>query len=173
MIEEKWTVYWNEYSSDTYLYGSEIDYHGIDDVEFRNNLMPSGTIIKQWYSKTNYQRQRIEPSLPIIDGESRYQITVNIDCMENEAWLARLVFFDKYDVEAGYFTIRNTVSEFKCPLKTYSYRLQLINGGMTHFHFHSIVIREIEDETDKKIEKIEKNRKKSKRIRRKNGRKVR
>lgn len=170
---EKWTIYWNEYSSDTYLYGSEINYYKIDDVEFKNNLMPSGTVVKQWYSKTNYQRQRIEPALPIIDGENRYQITVNVDCPEDEAWLVRLVFYDKYDAEAGYVTVRDKVMEFQCPLKTYSYRLQLINGGMTHFHFHSIVIREIEDETGKELEKTKKNRKKGKRLWGIHGRAVR
>jgi len=44
------------------------------------------------------------------------------------------------------------VTKFKCPLKTYSYRLQLINGGVTKLHFHSIVIREIINETDERIE---------------------
>ena len=38
MIEGKWTIYWNEYSSDTYLYGSEINYHEIDDIEFKNKI---------------------------------------------------------------------------------------------------------------------------------------
>ena len=46
MTGEQWTIYWNEYSSDTYLYGSEITYHKKDDVEFRNELMPPGTLIK-------------------------------------------------------------------------------------------------------------------------------
>ncbi|MDO5403771.1 MAG: accessory Sec system protein Asp3, partial [Eubacteriales bacterium] len=64
MVGESWKIRWNEYSSDTYLYGSKITFHTRDDVEFRNLLMPPGTIIKQWYSKTNYQMQRIEPSLP-------------------------------------------------------------------------------------------------------------
>ncbi|EOS39764.1 accessory Sec system protein Asp3 [Lachnospiraceae bacterium] len=173
MMGQKWTVYWSEYSSDTYLYGSEIDYHKMNDVEFKNNLMPSGTVIKQWYSKTNYQKQRIEPALPIIDGENRYQITVNVDCPEEEAWLVRLVFYDKYDVEAGYVTVRDKVMEFQCPLKTYSYKLQLINGGMKHFHFRSIVIQEIENETEKELEKTKKNRKEGKKLWRTHGRAVR
>ena len=135
MTGEKWTVYWNEYSSDTYLYGSEITYHGKDDVEFRNLLMPPGTVIKQWYSRTYYQMQRIEPALPMIDGESRYQLLC-------------LVFYDKYDVEAGTIAVRDEVSYFQCPLRTYSYKLQLMNGGMTQFRFHCIEIQEIEDETD-------------------------
>lgn len=164
MTGEQWRIYWNEYSSDTYLYGSEIIYHKIDDVEYRNELMPPGTMIKQWYSRTNYQAQRIEPALPLIDGEGRYQITVNIDCPEDEAWQVRLVFFDKYDVEAGFASFRDEITDFQCPLKTYSYKMQLINGGMTHFHFHSIVIREIEDETNEEIKKIKKNRSSGKKL---------
>lgn len=155
MIGEKWTVFWNEYASDTYLYGSQIIFHKKDDVEFRNMLMPPGTIIKQWYSKTNFQIQRMEPTLPIIDGEGEYQIILNIDTEENETCLGRLVFYDKYEVEAGSVTLRDKVTNFRCPLKTYSYRLQLINGGVTKLHFHSIVIREIINETDQEIEATE------------------
>lgn len=143
MIGESWIVYWNEYTSDTYLYGSEFIYHKKNDVELKNSLMPPGTVIKQWYSKTNYQMQRIEPALPMIDGETEYEITVNIDCPEGEHCMVRLVFYDKYEVEAGYLTVRGKTMRFRCPLKTYSYRMQLINGGMTSLRFHSIVIREI------------------------------
>ena len=155
MLGERWNVFWNEYASDTYLYGSQIIFHKKDDVEFRNMLMPPGTIIKQWYSKTNFQLQRIEPSLPIIDGEGEYQIILNIDTEENETCLGRLVFYDKYEVEAGCITLRDKVTNFRCPLKTYSYRLQLINGGVTKLHFHSIVIREIINETEQEIETTE------------------
>ena len=155
MTGEKWTIFWNEYASDTYLYGSQVIFHKKDDVEFRNPLMPPGTIIKQWYSKTNFQMQRMEPSLPIIDGEGEYQIILNIDTEENENCLARLVFYDKYEVEAGSITLRDKVTNFRCPLKTYSYRLQLINGGVKKLHFHSIVIREIINETNQEIETTE------------------
>lgn len=145
MTGEKWTIYWNEHSSDTYLYGSEIWYHEKKNVEFQNLLMPPGTVIKQWYSKTNYQAQRIEPTLPLIDGESQYQMTVDIDCPECESWIIRLIFYDKYDVEVGSVIIREKVTDFQCPLKTYSYRMQLINGGMSQFHFRCIEIQEIEE----------------------------
>lgn len=150
MTGEKWTIYWNEYASDTYLYGSEIKFHQKDDVEYLNRLMPPGTVIKQWYSKTNFQLQRIEPALPIIDGESQYKITINIDTEDDENCLVRLVFYDRYEVEAGSLTLRDKETVFRCPLKTYSYRLQLINGGVTKFHFHSVVIQEIINETEEK-----------------------
>ena len=143
MTGEKWTIYWNEYSSDTYLYGSKIQFRAKNDVEFENLLMPPGTVIKQWYSKTNFQMQRIEPALPLIDGEEEYQISVQIDTKEDECCLVRLVFLDRYEMEAGSVTFRDKEGTFRCPLKTYSYKLQLINGGMTSFNFHSITIQEI------------------------------
>ena len=112
-----------------------------------------GTIIKQWHSKTNYQMQRIEPALPMIDGEGEYQIIANILCPEGERCLLRLVFYDRYGVEAGSIVIRERTANFRCPLRTYSYRLQLINGGATHFCFRSIIIREIINGTEMETEK--------------------
>lgn len=164
MLGEKWMVYWSEYASDTYLYGSKVTFHKKDDVEFENLLMPPGTIIKQWYSQTNYQMQKIEPTLPIIDGESEYQITLNIDTAEKETCLGRLVYFDRYGMEAGTLTLRDRETRFRCPLKTYSYRLQLINGGVTKFHFHSVVIQEVIHETEETTKKTKKNIKKGKKL---------
>ena len=143
MTGEKWVVYWNEYSSDTYLYGSKITYHTRDDVEFENRRMPSGTIIKQWYSRTNYQRQKIEPALPMIDGEGRYHISLDASAEPEGGLLMRLIFYDRYDGEAGSQIIRDGKGDFQCPLKTFSYEVQLINGGVTQFHFHSITITEV------------------------------
>lgn len=153
MLGEKWTIYWNEYASDTYLYGSEIIFHKKDDVEFKNQLMPPGTVIKQWYSKTNFQAQKIEPTLPIIDGEGEYRITINLDTDDKGACLGHLIYYDRYGVEAGSLTLRDRETVFRCPLKTYSYCLQLINAGVTAFHFHSVVIQEVIHGTEEDFEK--------------------
>ena len=142
-MEDSWVVYWQEYAADTYLYGTKILFHGKDDVEVDNAMMAPGTVIKQWHSKTNFQMQKIEPALPLIDGENQYQIIVNMDCDAGEHYLFRLVFFDKYDKEVGFVNIRDQVTDFRCPIETYSYRLQLINSGLTHFHFHYVIIRDI------------------------------
>lgn len=78
MESKFWKIYWNDYLFGTYLHGSKITFHKKDDIEFENELMPPGTVIKEWYSKVNYQMMRTEPSLPIIDGESSYHIQVNM-----------------------------------------------------------------------------------------------
>ncbi len=150
MEKTSWKVYWNEYGSNTYLYGSEIEYVNRHDVHFKNELMPPGTVIKEWFSKTNYQMMRIEPTLPLIDGESHYRIKVDVTTPQNTGCLVRLVFLDRYEREAGFVNIRDEEKEFSCPLKTYSYKMQLINAGMTEFTFHSITIEEIEDYEERK-----------------------
>ncbi|WP_028242537.1 accessory Sec system protein Asp3 [Pseudobutyrivibrio ruminis] len=144
MNNTSWPIYWLEYSSNAYLYGSEIEYLAKNNVHFKNNLMPPGTVIKEWYSMTNYQASRTEPSLPIIDGESHYHIKIDVETPDGKGCLVRLVFLDRYEREAGDFTIRGKEADFSCPLKTYSYKMQLINGGMTEFTYHSITIEEIE-----------------------------
>lgn len=141
MSQIRWMIYWNEYASDTYLYGSRVIFHKRDDVEFCNALIPPGTVIKRWYSKTDFRKQKIEPSLPMIDGESTYRITVNVS--GREQLLFRMVFFDRYEQEVGDLILRDKVTEFKCPLKTYSYQIELIHGGTTQFHFHSMMIEEL------------------------------
>lgn len=155
MILESWNIYWNEFASNTYTYGSKIQFHARDDVEYENELMPPGTVIKEWFSRTSFQRDKIEPMLPLIDGEGTYQFLSNIDCEEDESALFRLVFYDRFEKEVDSISIWEPMVTFRCPLQTYSYRLQLINGGMTHFRFHSAMIREISDETDEQTQKTE------------------
>ena len=140
-----WKIYWNEYGKEAYLYGSEIAFHAKDDVEFKNELMPPGSIIKRWFSKVNYQSMQIEPTLPMIDGEGRYHISLDASAEPADGLLLKLIFYDRYDLEAGSQIVRDGEADFQCPLKTFSYELQLINAGTAQFHFHFIMIREIED----------------------------
>ena len=143
MTEQSWKIYWNEYAKDTYIYGTELFFHAKDDIEFKNELMPPGTVIKRWYSKVNYQAMRIEPALPMIDGEGRYHICLDASAEPRGGLILKIIFYDRYDVEAGIQIIRDGEADFRCPLRTFSYEVQLVNGGATRFHFHSIVITEM------------------------------
>lgn len=141
-----WKVFWSEQAKNAYLYGSEIKIYAKDDVEFKNRLIPPGTVIKSWSSKVNFQAARVEPSLPIIDGEGSYIIETNISCRNPEQYLLRLVFYDRYGTEAESLIVRNDKQLFRCPLKTYSYELQLICAGVSELHFHYITISEVTED---------------------------
>lgn len=159
MKGESWKIYWNEYTKDTYVYGSEILFHAKDHIEFRNELIQPGAVIKSWFSKVNYQAMRIEPTLPMIDGEGRYHISLDASAEPADGLLLKLIFYDRYDVEAGSQIVRDGEADFQCPLKTFSYELQLINAGTAQFHFHSIMIREIEDGEQETLSHIKKSKK--------------
>lgn len=146
MTVVSWKIYWNEYSSETYLYGSEIFFHKKNHVEYKNRLMPPGSVIKTWYSKVNYQAKRVEPSLPMIDGESRYHLSIKLDSEDEGNVIVKVTFYDRYENEAESIIMREKEMDFKCPLKTYSYMIQLINAGSTHFHFYSLVLTEYSNE---------------------------
>lgn len=145
MAGEAWKVYWNEYAKDTYLYGAEVYFHARDDIEFRNELIQPGAVVKRWFSKVNYQAMRIEPTLPMIDGEGSYHISLDAVVEPEDGLLLKLIFYDRYDVEAGSQIVRDQETDFRCPMKTFSYEVQLINAGATQFHFHSIMITEVTD----------------------------
>lgn len=156
MAKQSWKIYWNEYTKDAYLYGTELSFHAKDDVEFRNELMPPGTVIKRWFSKVNYQAARIEPALPMIDGEGRYHIRLNAEAEPHDGLLLKLIFYDRYDQEAGFQIVRDGEAHFRCPLRTFSYEVQLVNGGVTQLHFHSIMITEVTDGEQKTLSHLKK-----------------
>lgn len=159
-VKCSWTVYWNGHSNDTYLYGSTILFHDKADVEFLNNMMPPGTVIKKWYSKTNYQVQHEEPALPIIDGESRYRIYLDVTKDSNEHILLRMTFYDRFDREVGTELFTDEVADFTCPLSTFSYSIELVNGGSDGFRFHRIIIQELLNVGETNTAKIQQNTKK-------------
>ena len=143
MKGESWKIYWNEYAKETYLYGSEVTFRAKDDIAFQNELMPPGTVIKRWFSKVNYQMMRVEPSLPMIDGEGSYHIS--LDVTPPGGLLLKLLFYDRYDAEVGTQVVRDGDAPFRCPLTTFSYEVQLIGAGAAQFRFHSMTITEIVD----------------------------
>lgn len=140
--DKEWKVYWNDYSMDSYLYGSQVDFKAKDCVEFKNLLMPPGTVIKTWYSMVNFQEKRVEPALPIIDGEGKYHISTDIESDVESGILIRLLFSGKNGEEAGSLYIDQAEADFTCPLKTYSYQAQLIAAGAHSMTFHSFTITE-------------------------------
>lgn len=152
-----WKIYWNDYMSDGYVFGNNISFEPGNVVRIENNLIAAGTVLKTWYSKTNYQSQRIEPSLPIIDGEVAYHLSLDIDSDIDNGIIVRLTFYDRYDIKIGEILIRDKETDFRCPLATYSYRMELIAGGARKIVYRSVAIQEIADETHKDSEQIEQN----------------
>jgi len=146
-VRARWKIYWNRRGKNAYLYGSELYFHAKDHVEFRNALVSPGTCIMLWTSRTNFQRDHAEPELPIIDGESSYHISVDMETDKADGCLVRMVFRDRYGNDAGNLLVQQKEMDFSCPLKTYAYEIQLISAGASVLHFHSITISEYDPDS--------------------------
>jgi accessory Sec system protein Asp3 len=139
----RWKIYWKDEMKDAFGHGATIKFLQKDDVYYENELISPGTVIKQWTSMTNFQLDRAEPALPIIDGERRIRIKLDVDMDIEEGLLLRIIFFQKNGTVVGSEVLRGSELEFKCPITTYYYQVQLICGGSYRFHFHSFSIEEL------------------------------
>lgn len=148
MIGDKWKIPWNDFLSNSYAYGSKIEFNSDGSVTYANRLMPPGTVINTWYSQTNFQKKRVEPSLPLIDGEAMYSISSDIEYNSpySKELMLRIVFYDRYDAPVQTIIVREPYEVFKPSIKTYSYQIDLINGGHANFTFKSMTIKEISEE---------------------------
>ena len=143
MKEMGWTIFWPRYNSKTYIYGSKIEVYKNGEIDFENPLMPPGTIINEWFSKTTYYIHRFEPTLPDIDYHCSYEIKIDIENEDKEDFVLKIIFYDRNNKDLKSLYTRKKVFEFMCPLETYSYRIQLISAGIIKFRFKSIVIKKM------------------------------
>lgn len=160
--------------TESYGYGADIEFMLDLSVRYKNRLMPPGTVVHRWFAKTNYQVNRIEPSLPLIDGESAYLVKLNIDYNsdDSESLILRIIFYDRYDNEIKSTIVRDKKAYFLPPITTYSYTIELINGGNADFTFKSLVLKEVSkeefNEDQKRIERLKEAAGKGQKFRRKN-----
>lgn len=148
MVNDSWKIRWKEYMVDSYHYGSEIEFRADGSVHYKNELMPPGTVVHTWRARTNFQMQRVEPFLPLIDGEAPYEVTLRLieEGEDDLPLMMRIKFFDRYDKEVKAIIIRERSAIFKPPIQTYSYTIELINSGNGEFIFDSLILREVSKE---------------------------
>ena len=143
--EGYWTVYWRNEANEAYLYGSKIKFIQKDEVEFMNDLIPPGAVIKTWHSLTRFQRDMVEPTLPMIDGEREYRVRLHADMDMKDGLLLKFLFYQKNGELEGETILRGEDMTFRCPIRTFYYEVQLICAGSHKFCFHSFSLEELEE----------------------------
>lgn len=147
MQEEKWIIRWNDMSQ-AYLYGSNISFTEEKTVVFKNPLMPPSAVINSWFSRTNYYTQKLEPALPILQNNRNYQLSQEAQTKGRGGLFMRLVFLDRFGEVLEERIIREESGVFTYPEDAYSYRIDLINGGITELVFDHMTLREADDEEE-------------------------
>ncbi|KXT79301.1 Accessory secretory protein Asp3 [Streptococcus sp. DD11] len=132
----------------TYLYGSTLIYHSPSHIFFENKLMASGQTIHEWSSGWHYQRDRLQPSLPLLKRGARYRLTRDMDLYPDFSVFLKVIFFDRYNEELGNQVERSESLTFTYPQDAYSYKVQLLSAGVESFEFYALKIDQVEEEFD-------------------------
>ena len=133
-------IYWDNYAQNTYLYGSTFRTREDGSVYFENERMPSGFPIKTWSSRTNYQRDRFEPQLPLLVEEERYRVKVCMKADPEGSVLLRVEFFNRQNERISYQFLEGEDCTFEVPKGTWYYRLELVQSGSRRLVFYGILL---------------------------------
>lgn len=140
-------VHWDDNAADTYLYGSRILFHENGIVEYENRRMPSGTVIRSWYSQADYQAKRLASQLPVLEEGGRYLVRSFVTCRPEKGILLRFQFYDRQKHLISFSVLDEKEGVLECPEGTYNYELQLIQTGSDFVRFHHVEIIPL-DEND-------------------------
>ncbi|MGF0112824.1 accessory Sec system protein Asp3 [Streptococcus sp. SGI.013] len=132
------TIKWDKVAtSSTYLYGSIIRFVG-ESVRFENLLMPPGKEIYKWMSRTNYQRDRRTPELPVLEFGKTYTLVANMDVIPNRRVFVKIEFFNRLGESIAVKNIRDEETSFTYPEGAFSYTITLMSGGCQALYFTSL-----------------------------------
>ncbi|MGT2926286.1 accessory Sec system protein Asp3 [Streptococcus cuniculipharyngis] len=138
-----YVIKWRENQQSTYLYGSQLIWQK-EAVHVTNQLMPSGLSFHEWQSRTNYQRDRREPELPLLRPGKTYQLELVSDLLVGSLPYLQIICYDRWEQELVKITIKEGRGDFVYPTETYDYHIRLINAGCQSFRFHQLVLREVD-----------------------------
>ncbi|MBF0714049.1 accessory Sec system protein Asp3 [Gemella sp. GH3] len=142
-------IYWDNFSINSYLFGSIIKFKSKDFVHFKNLRMPSGKDMNEWLSKTNHQSHRYPPQLPMLKKGHLYKIYVNAETVPENSIYLRIIFYDRYEKIISETVIRSNEDIFVYPNDAYSYKIQVMNAGCSELKFHYIELTEQIESFDK------------------------
>ncbi|MGX0403084.1 accessory Sec system protein Asp3 [Staphylococcus epidermidis] len=149
--DRKFEVKWRLVNSSTFMYGTKLRFNQ-DNIYFENPLMPSGTIIHNWYMLTDIAEDRVSPKLPILKKGHQYQFQFNFEVEPEGAAYFKMKFYRKNKEILSHQIIKNKKENIVYPREAYSYELELINAGMNHLSFHNIIVQELREDSNQAYE---------------------
>lgn len=142
IITQRQSIHWGEVGG-TFMYGSTVSYYPDRSVRLYNPLLPSGEILKTWFSSVNYQAARTQPSLPLLKRKQDYQLRMNFECHPTNGVYTKIIFFDRYGDVIEEKIEKAKVFDFTYPDDTYTYQVSLLSAGFESLDFYSFSIKEM------------------------------
>lgn len=140
--ELRYLIFWEKIMKNVFLYGSKVEFLKEHVVRFENPLMASGVSIVRWNSLVDYQGERAEPGLPLLEEEKKYHLKPFYREEPGGSILLRVTYFNRFGDVISFEMIGGDEDVFSCPKGTHRYMVELVNGGNTCLTFHHLEIYE-------------------------------
>lgn len=131
-------IYWQ--MENQYEHGSDVTVDAHNQVDFDNDRMATNEIINHWESTQNWQANKRVPQLPMLAVGHRYRLMGLWEAEPVDTLTTRIIFYDIQGQELSRDNTTDHALEFEVPATTYSYQIELINGGCIHLHFRRLEI---------------------------------
>lgn len=139
------TVAWGDPNSRASLYGTTLKTDASGEVHLANRLMPSGTILQEWYSFTSYQAVRSAPALPLLHQGKTYRIEPTLTASPAESVNFDVQYFDRFGSLLRTEVLYPPEYSFAYPRQCHHYTIRLLNAGCDELSFTSFSLREVDD----------------------------
>lgn len=130
-----WLVYWNETAQDSYAYGSIVSFAWDGRVIFKNEGMPPGFVIREWYSYSNYGARQTVPQLPLLEEGKRYHLRVVKRDEPNGGSFVRINCYDRRGALLKVQLLKENEGVLDYPAGAFRYTLQLVQSGARAVEF--------------------------------------
>lgn len=140
----KHIIFWENQATNSYFYGSLIQFHSDKSVTFKNELMPSGSAINEWFSQTTYTESLTLVGLPLLKKGKSYQLELEATIVPEQGVYIGIILYDRFDKVIDQVIGKTRHVDFTYPLDAYRYTIQLMNAGHKALHFHKMLLSEVE-----------------------------
>ncbi len=144
----QYRVQWGRDMDESYLDGARWTRLEDETILYENELLPPGTVIMRWHSRTSFAQDAKEPALPLLQEGARYRVSAACESTPLETLYVQFVFRNLRGRVIDRFLMRGGSGTFTYPEGAYEYDMELIQGGSASFHFDHITIMQVEDEPD-------------------------
>jgi len=136
------TYYWGNTNITTFLYGTDLTRVRRDEIRYNNHLTPPGTPLHEWYSATDYQKNRDIPMLPFLYEGKSYTLEPEVSSVPEHHYIFEVLFYDRYEHKVGQVNLRAPNFSFEYPEEAYTYSIRLTAAGLQELTFHYFKIYE-------------------------------
>lgn len=141
-------IYWGNLSTVSYQYGSTIKKLAFDHIYFKNPLIPSSQVIKEWRSSTSFQGERQTPSLRLLKQGASYKLKIKLSSFPEDTVLVELVFKNRFGEIIENIATKEQELFFVFPKGAYDYSIRLLSAGLEEFDFYYLEIVDDEEQIE-------------------------